>query len=127
MKFSLKLAALTLAAALLGIVCGAAFGQTHSSATITQVVAANPAIPATVTIISSPNPSTVGKLVTYSGTVTGTNNGANPTGTVTVVGITGTQTVTIGAGGSYSCSETPATPTSGFKVTATFNGDVNFY
>lgn len=70
----------------------AASAQTKSSATITQVVTASPAIAATVTLASTPNPSVVGKTITYSGTVTGTNNGASPTGTVTVVGITGSQT-----------------------------------
>jgi hypothetical protein len=100
---------------------------THSSATITQVVTASPAVAATVTLTSTPNPSVVGKLITYSGTVTGTNNGASPTGTVTVVGITGSQTVTLSAAGAYTCSETPTAPTTGFKVVATYNGDGNFF
>ena len=111
----------------LGLLIGAASAQTKSSATITQVVTAAPAIAATVSLASSPNPSVVGKAITYSGTVTGTNNGASPTGTVTVVGITGSQTVTLNASGAYTCSETPASPTTGFKVVATYNGDSNFF
>jgi hypothetical protein len=113
------------------VLCGLlgmpAFAQTHSSATVTQVVAASPAVAATVTLTSTPNPSVVGKTVTYSGTVTGTNNGASPTGTVTVVGLTGTQTVTLGTNGAFTCSETPTLPTVGFKVVATYNGDSNFF
>ncbi len=105
----------------------AASAQTKSSATITQVVTASPAIAATVTLASTPNPSVVGKTITYSGTVTGTNNGASPTGTVTVVGITGSQTVTLSTSGGYTCSETPTAPTTGFKVIATYNGDSNFF
>jgi hypothetical protein len=107
------------------VVAGSA--QNKSSATITQVVTASPAIAATVTLTSSPNPSVVGKVITYSGTVTGNNNGASPTGTVTVVGITGSQTVTLNASGAYTCSETPIVPTAGFKVIATYNGDSNFF
>ena len=107
------------------VVAGSA--QTKSSATITQVVTASPAIAATVTLASSPNPSVVGKVITYSGTVTGNNNGASPTGTVTVVGITGSQTVTLNASGAYTCSETPIVPATGFKVIATYNGDSNFF
>lgn len=100
---------------------------THSSASVVQVVKANPPVAATVTLTSSPNPSTVGQLITYSGTVTGSNNGASPTGTVTVVGITGTQTVTLTSSGAFTCSETVNTPNTGFKVVATYNGDLNFY
>ena len=108
-----------------GLLIGAA--QTKSSATITQAVTMAPAIAATVTLTSTPNPSVVNKVITYAGTVTGTNNGASPTGTITVVGITGSQTVTLSAAGAYTCSETPATPTTGFKVVATYNGDANFF
>lgn len=108
------------------LMIGTAHSQTKSSATLTQVVTASPAIAATVSLTSNLNPASVGKLITYSGTVTGTNNGVSPTGTVTVVGMTGSQTVTIGVGGAYTCSETPSVPTAGFKVVATYNGDSNF-
>ena len=111
----------------LGLLLGVASAQTKSSATITQVVNSAPAIAAKVTLTSAPNPSVVGQTITYSGTVTGTNNGASPTGTVTVVGITGTQTATISAAGTFTCTETPTKPTPGFKVTATYNGDTNFF
>lgn len=111
----------------IGLLAGAASAQTKSSATITQVVNAAPAIAAKVTLTSTPNPSVVGQTITYSGTVTGSNNGASPTGTVTVAGITGSQTVTLSSSGSFTCSEKPTTPTTGFKVTATYNGDINFY
>jgi hypothetical protein len=111
----------------IGLFSVVANAQTKSSASITQVVTASPAVAATVALASSLNPASVGKLVTYSGTVTGSNNGASPTGTVTVVGITGSQTVTIGAGGTYTCSETPTVPTTGFKVVATYSGDSNFF
>lgn len=96
------------------------WAQTKSSATITQTVNASAPIAATMTLTSSPNPSSAGAVVTYSGTVTGSNNGASPAGTVTVVGATGSQTVTIGASGAYTCSETITTPGS-YTVTATFN------
>ena len=105
---------------------GMAIGQTHSSATIMQTVKASPAIAAKVTLIGTPNPSTAGTLVTYSGTVTGTNNGASPTGTVTVVGQTGSQTVTLSAAGAFTCSET-ITKVGTFTITATYNGDANFF
>lgn len=104
-----------------------AAGTVSSSATLTQVVNAAPAVAATVTLSSTPNPSAVGQTITYSGKVTGTNNGASPTGSVTVAGITGTLTATLGAGGTFTCSETPTAPTTGFKVVATYNGDANFF
>ena len=100
-------------------------GATKSSATLTQTVNAAAAVAAKVTLTSSANPSTIGQLVTYSGTVTGTNNGASPTGTVAVVGATGTQTVTLTASGTYTCSET-ITKAGTYTVTATYGGDVNF-
>ena len=124
MKHLLKVFILCSAVGLFSTVANA---QTKSSATITQVVTSAPSVAAKVTLDSSLNPASVGKLITYSGTVTGSNNGASPTGTVTVVGITGSQTVTIGAGGAYTCSETPTVPTTGFKVVATYNGDSNFF
>lgn len=101
--------------------------STHSSATLTQVVTGAPPIAASIVFTSTPNPGVVGKAITYSGAVTGSNNGTKPTGTVTVVGITGSQTVTIGADGTFTCSETPTAPTTGFKVVATYNGDSNFF
>jgi hypothetical protein len=111
----------------LSVLVAAGSAQTKSSATIMQVVTAPAPIAATVTLTSSLNPAEVGKKITYSGAVTGTNNGASPTGTVTVVGLTGTQTVTLSATGGYTCSETPTVPSAGFKVIATYNGDSNFF
>lgn len=105
------------------------FAQTHSSATVMQVVTANAAIAATVKATSSLNPATIGTKVTYTVNVTGSNNGSTPQGTVVVVGLTGTQTVNL-VSGSATCSETPtaATPATGTAVTFTFNSsDGNFF
>lgn len=102
------------------------YGQTKSSATLTQTVSAAAPIAAKVTLTSSVNPSAAGQLVTYNGTVTGTNNGASPTGTVVVVGATGSQTVALTASGAYTCSETIAAPGT-YTITATYSGDKNFF
>lgn len=121
----MKLVAWIITGILFGCALGA-FGQTHSSASLKQIVNAAPPIAASVLLASTPNPSTAGEKVTYSGSVTGSNNGASPTGTVTVVGATGSQTISLTAGGAYTCSET-ITKTGTYTITATYNGDSNFY
>ena len=111
-----------------GLLIGAASAQTQSSATITQVITAAPAVAASITFKSSGTPtgkntysSALGTTLTYSGTVTC--SGSTAAGTMTVVGLTGTQTVTLGTNGAFTCSETPTavTPVAGISITATFN------
>lgn len=105
---------------------GFAQATTKSSATLKQAVNPNPAIAAKVTLTSSANPSTIGQNVTYSGSVTGTNNGASPTGTVIVTGAMGSQVISLTPTGTFTCTET-ITKAGSFTVTATYQGDSNFF
>lgn len=109
----------------LGLLIGAASAQTKSSATITQAITPV-AVAATVTLKSSgtstgPNAYTapLGTTLTYNGSVTCP--GSTAAGTVTFVGLTGTQTVTLGSGGTFICTETPTAVVPATSVTATFN------
>jgi large repetitive protein len=90
--------------------------STSGNSISTMITAAN----TTTTVIFSANPIVYGQPLTLSGTVT--SGGGIPSGTVTVVGFTGTAGctgVTLTATGTYSCTITPPGPgASGSPYTA---------
>jgi hypothetical protein len=97
------------------------------SAVLTQVVNTPPKVATTTTVVSTPNPSSVGQSVNFTATVAGTtSNTPAPTGSVTF--LNGTNTIgsgTLGASGTASVSTTTLTQGT-HSITAQYAGDANY-
>src|SRR5205085_1921189 len=98
---------------------------TSTSTAVTQTVRA--ATASTISLSSSPNPSTPGQAVTFTAVVTGpTGTTGTPTGTVTF--LSGTQTLgtgTLNANG-VATFTTTSLPTGTSTITAAYGGDNTF-
>ncbi|WP_188054202.1 Ig-like domain-containing protein [Sphingosinithalassobacter sp. CS137] len=95
-----------------------AFSQLSNTLTLSIAARAS-----SVSLTSAPNPSTFGQTVTATATITGTSPSGSVTFSIGGSPIAGCASVAV-AGGSASCSYTPATAGT-FAVDAAYSGDAN--
>jgi Bacterial Ig-like domain (group 3) len=116
----------TILAVLLLAFAGALHAQT-ANATVTVTITAAPAVAATnATPTATPNTGTTKTAIVVAGSVTGSNNGASPTGSIAVyLGTTSIGTGTLAANGTYSCSIT-GLPVGTDQLIVVYSGDANF-
>jgi Bacterial Ig-like domain (group 3)/Chitobiase/beta-hexosaminidase C-terminal domain/Bacterial Ig-like domain (group 2) len=81
----------------------------------------------TTQLAVSPNPATIGEVVTFTATVSGGSNGMNPTGTVTFMsGATTLGTGTLDSTTGIATLSSSLSAAGSFQLTALYGGDSNF-